>query len=77
MEMVSKKKIKYCEKNISLQRTTFVKTFQQKMNDLVSHPQEHKQELYTPKDLHDCKYVFIRNDAVKKPYVLLTPDLSR
>ena len=38
------------------------------MNDLVfTHTRTQTKELYTPKDLHDCKYVFIRNDAVKKP----------
>ena len=38
------------------------------MNDLVYTPtRTQTKELYTPKDLHDCKYVFIRNDAVKKP----------
>ena len=38
------------------------------MNDLVFTPTRTQiKELYTPKDLHDCKYVFIRNDAVKKP----------
>ena len=59
----------FCEKNISLQpTTTFVKNFKQKMNDLVYTPtRTQTKELYTPKDLHDCKYVFIRNDAVKKP----------
>ena len=47
------------------------------MNDLVYTPtRTQTKELYTPKDLHDCKYVFIRNDAVKNLYVLLTPDLS-
>ena len=58
----------FCEKNISLQpTTTFVKNFKQKMNDLVYTPKRTQtKELYTPKDLHDCKYVFIRNDAVKK-----------
>ena len=38
------------------------------MNDLVYTPtRTQTKELYTPKDLHDCKYVFIQNDAVKKP----------
>ena len=57
------------KKNISLQpTTTFVKNFKQKMNDLIYTPtRTQTKELYTPKDLHDCKYVFIRNDAVKKP----------
>ena len=37
------------------------------MNDLVYTPTRTQKELNTPKDLHDCKYVFIRNDAVKNP----------
>ena len=44
------------------------KNFKQKMNDLVYTPtRTQTKDLSTPKDLHDCKYVFIRNDAVKKP----------
>ena len=59
----------FCGKDIFLQHTTtFVKKFKQKMNDLVYTPTiTLTKELYTPKDLHDCKYVFTRNDAVKKP----------
>ena len=60
----------FCEKknNISLQpTTTFIKNFKQKMNDLVfTSTRTQIKELYTPKDLHDCKYVFIRNEVVKK-----------
>ena len=65
----------FCEKNISLQpTTTFVKKFKEKMNDLVFTPtRTQTKELYTPKDLHDSKYVLIRNDAVKK---LLCPTYS-
>ena len=45
------------------------------MNNLVFTPiRTQTKELYTPEDLHDGKYVFIRNDAVKKP---LCPTYSR
>ena len=38
------------------------------MNDLVFTPtRTQTKDLYTPKDLHDCKCVFIQNDTVKKP----------
>ena len=38
------------------------------MDDLVFTPtRTQTKELYTSKDLHDCKHVFIRNDAVKNP----------
>ena len=59
----------FCEQNTSLHpTTTFVQNLKQKMNDLVFTPtRTQTKDIYTPKNLHDCKYVFIRNDAVKKP----------
>ena len=48
------------------------------MNDLVFTPtRTQTKELYTPKDLHDCKYVLFEMMQSKNLYVLLTPDHSR
>ena len=46
----------------------FVQGFEYRMDDLVFiSTRTQTENLYTPKDLHDCEYIFLRNYAIKRP----------
>ena len=66
----------FCEKTIYLKPTiTSVQNFKQKMNDLIFTPKKPQtKDLYTLKDVHNCKYVFVQNDSIEKP---LSPTYSK
>lgn len=62
----------FCDMNNYLRPNTHVvQSFKQRMSDFVfAHIKTVSRDIYTPNDLHTCVYVFIRNDAVKKPLCL-------
>ena len=66
----------FCEKIFTYSQPRLLyKILSKKLNDLVFTPTRIQAKyLYTPKDLHNCKYVFVRNDSIKKT---LFPTYSR
>lgn len=55
--------------------TTFVTELKHKMSLLNFAPtRKTEKQTYIPNDLHTCKYIFIRNDAVKKPLCPIIQD---